>query len=75
MCGNHDFCVFAPLMGNAAQIACIEYKQERRRSKLLFMLTVQIARSNEFKQQTWIFKLILAANVRWHFQTPTQNCL
>lgn len=64
MCGNHDFCVFAPVLGNASRVACIVYKQARTRSKLLFMLTVYIAKCNEFKQQARIFRLILAANVR-----------
>lgn len=64
MCGNHDFRVFAPVMRNASLVACTVYKWARRRSKLLFMLTIYTARSNEFKQQAGIFRLILAANVR-----------
>lgn len=64
MCENHDFCVFAPLMRNASWVACIVYKQARRTSKLLFMLMVYTARRKEFKQQTGIFRLILAAYVR-----------
>lgn len=64
MCGNHEFCVFAPLMGNASQVGCTAHKRARRRSKLLFMLTVHTARSNELKEQAGIFRLVPAANVR-----------